>query len=120
MAFGTPLLKIGSLIGVAILGGSLASNPMRRQSCVSSSTQINLAAQQAVKARLQKLYFPIFYYSADDHTSVSNDQCSWTVLGHVEAKTNDGATVRLGWAVELIINPRDPRGRPTVASSITF
>jgi hypothetical protein len=118
VSFGTPLLKIGSLIGVAILGGSLTS--IEPQACTTSSTRMNLAAQQAVKARLQKLYFPIFYYSADDHTSVSNDQCSWTVLGHVEAKTNDGPTVRLGWAVELIINPRDPRGRPTVASSITF
>jgi hypothetical protein len=120
MTFETPVLKLASLVGVLVLGGSLASNPMKPQSCSLGSTRINLAAQQAVKARLPKLYFPIFYYLTDDRTSASDDQCSWTVLGHVEAKTNDGATMRLGWAVELIINPRDPRGRPTVASSITF
>ena len=120
MAFGTPLLKIGSLIGVAILGGSLASNCIKPQACPSNSVQINFAAQQAVKARLVKLYFPIFYYSADDHTSASSDQWSWTVLGHVEAKTSNGASVRLGWAVELILNPRDPQGPPTATSAITF
>jgi hypothetical protein len=66
MTFETPVLKLASLVGVLVLGGSLASNPMKPQSCSLGSTRINLAAQQAVKARLPKLYFPIFYYLTDD------------------------------------------------------
>jgi hypothetical protein len=120
MTFETPVLKLASLVGVLVLGGSLASNPMKPQSCSLGSTRINLAAQQAVKARLPKLYFPIFYYLTDDRTSASDDQCSWTVLGHVQGITSAVATVQLEWAVELIVNPHDLGGPPRVASSIIF
>ena len=69
---------------------------------------IKLAAQQAIKNRLSKLHFPIFSYSNDDGTYVSNNLCDWTVLGRVEAQADDGAMVRLGWAVNLGVKPGHP------------
>jgi hypothetical protein len=120
MAFGTPLLKLCPIIGVAILGSSVASHKVDPRACSLSPTAINVAAQQAIKDRLRNLHFPIFSYSADDQASVSNDGCGWTVLGHVEAQTDDGVRVRLGWAVNILVKPGELRTPPDVASSIVF
>jgi hypothetical protein len=120
MAFGTPLLKIAPIIGVAILGSSVASHNLDPKACSYSPATINLAAQRAIKDRLRNLHFPIFSYQAGDRTSVSVNRCDWTVLGHIEAQTDDGVTVRLGWAVNILAKPGDPGSPPEVASSIVF
>src|ERR1700674_84427 len=98
MAFGTPLLKIAPIIGVVILGSSVASHNVDPTACSHSPAVINSVAQRAIKDRLRNLNFPIFSYQAGDRTSVSLDRCDWTVLGHIEAQMDDGVTVRLGWA----------------------
>ncbi len=120
MTLRTTLLSVGPIVGVAMLSVGLASHRTASEVCSYKPDAIILAAQQAIKDRLPNLHFPIFSYSSDDHTFVSNDQCDWTVLGHVETLADDGTTVRLGWAVNLRIRPGDALRAPTVASSIVF
>jgi hypothetical protein len=114
------LLSIGPIVGVAMLSVGLASHRTASKVCSNKPDAVISAAQQAIKDRLSNLHFPIFSYSSDDHTYASNDHCNWTVLGHVEMLTDNGTTVRLGWAVNLRMRPGDARGAPTVASSIVF
>ena len=116
----TTLLSLSPILGVAILSISVASHRVESKVCTSNPVMIKLAAQQAIKNRLSKLHFPIFSYSNDDGTYVSNNLCDWTVLGRVEAQADDGAMVRLGWAVNLGVKPGDPVAEPIVASSVVF
>jgi len=120
MRLGATLLSVGPIVGVAMLSVGLASRHPTSQVCSYKPDTMILAAQQAIKDRLPNLHFPIFSYSSDDHTVASNDQCNWTVLGHVETLADDGTLVRLGWAVNLRIKPGDTIGAPTVASAIVF
>jgi hypothetical protein len=120
MTLENTLLSLCPVVGVAVLSGSVASHQVASQACAYDPVRITVAAQQAVKARLPKLLFPVFSYSSGPHTSFSDDRCEWTVLGHVEALTNDGTVMRLGWAINLRVNPGDSVSAPTVSSSIVF
>ena len=116
MTFRAPLLSIVPIVGLAIVGGSIATRPVPQKACSASPAKVSLAAQQAIKERLPNLQFPTFSYSADDRTYVSNDRCAWTMVGHVEGETVEGVPVRLGWVVNLSL----ARGGATVNSSVIF
>jgi hypothetical protein len=117
---GATLLGVGPIVGVAMLSVGLASHHPTSEVCSYKPDRMILVAQQAIKDRLPNLHFPIFSYSSDDHAYASNDQCNWTVIGHIETLADDGTLVRLGWAVNLRIKPGDTIGAPTVASAIVF
>ena len=126
MTFGTSLLKLAPivcvtiLVCIAILGGDVAAQRVNPRLCSYDSAKISLAAQRAIKDRLTHLLLPIFSYSNGDGTFASVDHCDWTVIGHLEAQTNDGVAVRLGWAVNFSGKPDNPDSAPAVSSTIVF
>jgi hypothetical protein len=94
MRLGATLLGVGPIVGVAMLSVGLASHHPTWEVCSYKPDRMILVAQQATKDRLPNLHFPIFSYSSDDHAYASNDQCNWTVIGHVETLADDGTLVR--------------------------
>jgi len=120
MTLDSTLLNLGSIVGVAVLSVSVASHRVDQEVCSYNPVKITLDAQRAINDRLVNFHFPIFSYSDSDHTDVSNKQCDWTVLGHVEVVSDGGTRVRLRWGVNLSVKPGDLTSASTVVSSIVF
>jgi hypothetical protein len=89
MRLGATLLSVGPIVVVAMLSAGLASHHPTSGVCSYKPDRMILVAQQAIQDRLPNLHFPIFSYSSDDHAYASNDQCNWTVIGHVETLADE-------------------------------
>jgi hypothetical protein len=118
MTSATALLGIAPLVVIAVLSGALAGH--RAETCSADPARMKLAAQKAVKDRLPNLAFAAFAYAADDRIEASADRCDWTVIGHVEARTESAGPARLRWVVNLRVAPGGANAPTTVRSSIVF